>query len=325
MLSLGALWYRSPAMAVKTKSAATSKTATKTSKAKAKAKAKAAAPARGKAAAPARGKAAAKSVRAKASPARVAAVAAAVAAPPSRAARPTQPIRIFGGAPRTPAAPPAAPAPPPPVDHATRVAELWRRLETWVASTGAPPLALGAGATEKAIAAAEKAMKLGFPPDFRASLAVHDGQVTDGNGPLFPWMPGCPPLLSVARILERWKDEQALAAKREPKKEWFDAGGKLKGGVYRTGRIPIAGPLRRDSERTFLDMDPGPSGTRGQLITMVSAADFVVIDTSFAAAFERWVNVLERGIWVYDAALHTVHPRALAPATSHPSGQFSKR
>jgi cell wall assembly regulator SMI1 len=138
-------------------------------------------------------------------------------------------------------------------------------------------------------------------------------------------MPGCPPLLPLARIVERWKEEQELAAKRQPKKEWFDAGGKLKGGVYRTGRIPVAGPIRRDSERTFLDLDPGPSGTRGQLITMVSAADFVVIDASFAAAFERWVNVLERGLWIYDTALHTVHPRALAPATSHPSGLFSKR
>jgi cell wall assembly regulator SMI1 len=112
---------------------------------------------------------------------------------------------------------------------------------------------------------------------------------------------------------------------RQPKKEWFDGGGKLKGGIYRTGRIPLAGPVRREGEKTFLDLDPGPAGTRGQLITMVSASDFVVIDASFAAAFERWVNVLERGLWIYDPALHTVHPRALAPATSHPSGLFSKR
>ncbi len=253
-------------------------------------------------------------------------------APASRAARPTSPIKAVAAPPRTGASPapsrpaaPVAPPPPPPVDHAARVGELWRRLETWVASTGAPSLALNAGAPEKAIAAAEKTMKLAFPPDFRASLAIHDGQAIDGGAPAFPWMPGCPPLLPLARIVERWKDEQELAAKRQPKKEWFDAGGKLKGGVYRTGRIPVAGPVRRDSERTFLDLDPGPAGARGQLITMVSAADFVVIDASFAAAFERWVNVLERGLWIYDATLHAAHPRALPPATSHPSGLFSKR
>lgn len=259
--------------------------------------------------------------------------AAKAAAPASRAARPTLEIKAVSAPPRTIApsklaAPPPGPPTPPPVDHAARVGELWRRLETWVASTGAPALALNAGASEKAIAAAEKTMKLGFPPDFRASLAVHDGQSTEGGAggaQVFPWMPGCPPLLPLARVVERWKEEQDFAAKRQPKKEWFDAGGKLKGGVYRTGRIPIAGPVRREGERTFLDFDPGPAGARGQLITMVSASDFVVIDASFAAAFERWVNVLERGLWIYDTAMHTVHPRALAPATSHPSGLFSKR
>lgn len=243
---------------------------------------------------------------------------------PAKAAKPAKapvvaPIKAV--APAAAAAPPA----PPPVDHAARVGDLWRRLEAWVGITGAPSLSLNPGASEKAIAAAEKTMKLSFPPDVRASLAVHDGQATDGGARVFPWMPGCPPMLSLARIVERWKEEQELAAKRQPKKEWLDAGGKLKGGIYRTGRIPIAGPVRRDGERTFLDMDPGPSGARGQLITMVSAADFVVIDASFAAAFERWVNVLERGLWIYDVALSTVHPRALAPASSHPSGLFSKR
>src|SRR5262249_32862426 len=153
--------------------------------------------------------------------------------------------------------------------------------------TGAPPLALAPGASEKAIAAAEKTMKLAFPPDVRASLAIHDGQTFEVGAQTFPWMPGCPPLLSVARIVERWKEEQDLAAKKQPKKEFFDATGKLKGGAYRTGRIPMAGPLKRDGERTFLDLDPGPAGVKGQLITMVSSTDFVVIDASFAAAFER--------------------------------------
>ncbi|HUQ02289.1 MAG TPA: hypothetical protein VM261_07305 [Kofleriaceae bacterium] len=231
---------------------------------------------------------------------------------------------VAATAPAAPAAPPGPPA----VDHAARVGELWRRLETWVATTGAPPLSLSPGASEKAIAAAEKTMKLAFPPDVRASLAIHDGQVAEVGAQIFPWMPGCPPMLSVARIVERWKEEQDLAAKKQPKKELLDATGKLKSGLYRTGRIPLAGPLdprRRDGERTFLDMDPGPAGVRGQLITMVSATDFVVIDASFAAAFERWVNVLERGLWIYDTALSTVHPRALAPASSHPSGLFSRR
>ena len=251
-----------------------------------------------------------------------------VNAPPARpaVARPTAPpIRLSSLSPGFSSSRPAAPPPPAPspIDHAARLRDLWRRLETWVGAYGAPSLGLADGASERAIAAAEKTMKLKFPPDVRASLAIHAGQAADGV--VFPWMPGCAPLLSLERIVERWEEEQELARKKPPKKESVEAGGKLKGGVYRTGRIPLAGPVGKDPARTFLDLDPGPAGVSGQLITMVNATDFVVIDASFTAAFERWVNVLERGLWSYDAEWHTVHPRALAPATSHPAGLFSKR
>ncbi len=215
----------------------------------------------------------------------------------------------------------------PVVDHAARVAESWRRLEVWVAAFGGPPLALNSGAAEKSIAAAEKTMKLAFPPDFRASLLQHDGQATSASADQrsFPWMPGCPPLAPLARIVERWQEEQDLAGKKPPRPDPLDGIGKLKVGLHRSGRIPIAGSPRWDSGRTLLDLDPGRAGVGGQLLTMVNKADFVVIDVSFAAALERWVAVLERGLWSYDRDTHAVHPRALAPSASHPAGLFSKR
>lgn len=222
------------------------------------------------------------------------------------------------------AAPVTAP-PAPPVDHRARIAELWRRLEAWVAMTGAPPLALAPGAPEKAIAAAEKTMKLAFPPDFRASLAIHDGQLAADGGPPFPWMAGCGPLLPLAEVVARWREEQDLAARKAPRKDVVAPTDKLRAGVHRAGRVPIARTAGRDPELTFLDLDPGPAGTRGQLATMVSRAELVVIDTGFAPALERWVNVLERGLWSYDRERHVAYPRALAPATSHPAGLFSRR
>ena len=216
---------------------------------------------------------------------------------------------------------PARPAPPPPppaapaVDHAARIGDAWRRLTAYAASIDAPPLALRPGASEKAIAAAEKTIKLAFPPDFRASLKLHDGQ---GEERSFPWMPGCPPLWPVETIVERWHELQKLAAKLAPKKETVDAHGRLKGGVYRTGRIPIA-------DKTFLDLDPGPAGVAGQLVTMVGKTDLVVIDTSFGAALERWAGALERGVWVYDRDKHTTYPRAVPLFVGHPAGLFSRR
>lgn len=213
------------------------------------------------------------------------------------------------------AAPPPPPPPaPPPIDHVARIGELWRRLGAHVAMIGAPPLGLEAGASEKAIAAAEKTMKLVFPPDFRASLRLHDGQAAGS----FPWMPGCAPLAPLARILEEWENQQRLAAKAKPVKGPIDEHARLKPGVHRTGRVPIAG-------NALLDLDPGPAGTPGQLIALVSKVDLVVIDTSFGAALERWVSVLERGIWVYDAEKRAALPKAAPLFVGNPAGLFSKR
>lgn len=305
--------------------------------AKARAKAVAAAkpvaatkPAASPAAAVARRPARAKPAAAATSAAKPAASPAAAVARPvvaaTRAATPPARHLTARPAPAAPlrAAPVTAP-PAPPVDHHARIAELWRRLEAWVAMTGAPPLALAPGAPEKAIAAAEKTMKLAFPHDFRASLAIHDGQLAADGGPPFPWMAGCGPLLPLAEVVARWREEQDLAARKAPRKDVVAPTDKLRAGVHRAGRVPIARTAGRDPELTFLDLDPGPAGTRGQLATMVSRAELVVIDTGFAPALERWVNVLERGLWSYDRERHVAHPRALAPATSHPAGLFSRR
>jgi cell wall assembly regulator SMI1 len=231
---------------------------------------------------------------------------------PAPTIRPTIVSRppLIGGDRPPPTSAPAAPQ----VDHDARAAAAWQRLEAFVDGVGGG-LALNGPASDRAIAQAEKAMKLAFPPDFRASLKVHDGQ---GDGAAFPWMPGVAPLWPVARIVEEHAKLQQLAAKHAPKKETVDAHGKLKGGVFRTGRIPIA-------DKTFLDLDPGPNGVAGQLITMTSKTDFVVIDASFGAALERWAGALERNIWVYDRARGAAYPRALPEVTGHPAGLFSRR
>jgi cell wall assembly regulator SMI1 len=213
--------------------------------------------------------------------------------------------------PPTPAAPAKPVAAAPAVDHSERVAALWARLEAWVAAAGAPPLALGKPATDKAIKAAGKQLGLSFPADVRASLRLHDGQTAKHT---FPWLPGCPPLYALDAIVA---EHARLARAAKPKTESCDATNRVRSGP-RPGRIPLA-------DGTYVDFEPGPAGTAGQLIALVSKTDFVLIDVSLTAALERWVTVLERGIWVYDAARHAVHPRLLAAAAGHPAGWFSKR
>jgi len=229
------------------------------------------------------------------------------AAKPPLATKPLPP-------PPPPPAPLAPPPAPPPVDHAARVAEAWQRLEAFVASIGAPPLALEPPATKKSIAEAEKTMGLAFPPDFRASLLLHDGQA---EGRSFPWMPGCPPLVPVARIVEAWKKLQKPVAAKKGKPEIIEPTARVKPGLVRPGRIPIA-------DGTFLDLDPGPAGTSGQLLATVNGI-VAVVDTSFGAALERWVSVLERGLWAYDPDKHRVLPRAAPLFEGNPAGLFAKR
>lgn len=228
---------------------------------------------------------------------------------------------VFAPKKSTPVKPPPKPAPlprpvapaAPAVDHGARIAALWARLGAWIATTGAPPLLLDEPATEKAIKAAEKDLGLTFPADFRASLRLHDGQAA-GKAVTFPWLPGCPPMYGVETLVA---EHRKLARAAKPKADTCDPTNRVRSGP-RPGRIPIA-------DGTYLDFEPGPAGTPGQLITAVSKTDFVVIDLSLTAALERWVTVLERGIWVHDPASNAVHPRALATVVGNPAGLFSRR
>jgi cell wall assembly regulator SMI1 len=210
-------------------------------------------------------------------------------------------------------------------DVGARIAGLWQRLEAWAAANTGRSLELRPGASEATIAEAERTMGLTFPAGFRASLALHDGQTAfeSGSETCFPWMPGCAPLAPVQKMLEQWKEVQALADEYPPPAE-LDNDDHLRSGVYRKGRIPIAGTRYWDGDNVYLDLDPGPKGTAGQLITTVTECDFVVLDRSFEAALERWVTALEDGSWIYDRDENAEHPRDEKPHSNHPSNWFAR-
>jgi cell wall assembly regulator SMI1 len=227
---------------------------------------------------------------------------------------------------------PAAQAPKPvlvraPTDPALieRVAASWRRLESWAAANSGRSLDLLPGASEITIAAAEEKMGLVFPPGFRASLLQHDGEssFSSGASKSFPWMPGCPPLAPLDRMHFFWKELQGLAA--EYPQDGYDNDDRTRAGVYRSGRIPIAGTPYWDGDTVYLDLDPGPAGTPGQLICTVTECDFVVLADSFEVALERWVNALESGAWVWNREKNAAHPAGEAPHRDHPANQFANR
>lgn len=200
--------------------------------------------------------------------------------------------------------------------------DLWRRLGA-IADRAGAPLQLNPGLPEDTIAAAEATLGLTLPPGYRASLALHDGQATFANGePSLPWMPGCAPLAPLAAVLEQWAQLQELAAEYPPPDD-TQHGDRIKSGTYRTRTIPIAGSQYWDGDTTYVDLDPGPAGAAGQLITMFTECDFVALGPSFEAALARWVTALEEGTWVYSAEAGDVHPAGEPPHAAHPADLFA--
>lgn len=187
--------------------------------------------------------------------------------------------------------------------------KLWGRLEAWAKKNAKRSLRLKKGASEKQIAAAEKKMKLNFPAAFRASLLLHDGQ--DAKDDTFEWMPGCSPLASLDAIVEQWVDEQEQVDPDEPKKAV--EGGLLWNVLWHPRRVPIAGTPYWDGDNTYLDLHPGPKGIEGQIITLVTECDFVVLGKSFSSAIETYIEALESGDWVFDPKKNNVRPKKEKP------------
>jgi cell wall assembly regulator SMI1 len=200
--------------------------------------------------------------------------------------------------------------------------DLWTRLEALAVRHGAT-LALAPALSEDAIAAAEAKLGASLPAGYRASLALHDGQASfAGGGGGLPWMPGCGALAPLAKVLEQWAEVQSLVADFPPPEATEDED-RIRSGTYRARRIPIAGTPYWDGDTTYLDLDPGPAGTSGQLITLVTECDFVTLGPSFEAALARWVEALESGAWTVDAARGATHPAGVAPFQAHPAEQFA--
>ncbi|MFN8414453.1 MAG: SMI1/KNR4 family protein [Anaerolineales bacterium] len=172
---------------------------------------------------------------------------------------------------------------------------IWAKLEL-IAKKSGKTLGLQKGNSETSIAAAEKILNFKFPEDFRESLLLHNGQNGDPME-LFEWIPGCSPLAPLKSIIEQWGEEKESFEPEEKLKSLEK--GLMYNVMFHPKRIPIAGTPYWDGDNTYLDLIPGPKGTKGQLITMVSECDFIVLGKSFKEALETYVAVLDSGKWKY--------------------------
>jgi cell wall assembly regulator SMI1 len=187
-----------------------------------------------------------------------------------------------------------------PIEHEGEMRSLWSRLELLMADKAKPPR-LRPPATEAAIAAAEATMSLSFPPDFRASLLVHDGQ-EDGEDDLdtLQWLPNQAPLAALDRIVEQWcehcKTYEQFHANEEPQ---LIEDGTLHHYFWHPKRIPIAGNPHFDQDNVYIDFIPGPNGVAGQLALFGKGAFGSVLAPSFRTALTIFADALASGEYHY--------------------------
>jgi cell wall assembly regulator SMI1 len=143
------------------------------------------------------------------------------------------------------------------------VAERWDKLAEWLRKNEPEALKeFRSPATPKAIAAAEKALGRALPDDYKAFLAIHNGQKIDGP------MVESASLLRVEEIAARYKRLCRMEAGEDEESE-YDTDKKVKPLFYSPGWIPIAcSPRGRDF--LCLDFDPAKAGKPGQVILFVT-------------------------------------------------------
>ncbi len=174
---------------------------------------------------------------------------------------------------------------------------LWQRLEQFFAAQQWP-VALRPGASEAEIAAVEAALGLPFPTDFRASLRIHDGEDWQQG---IRWLDNAMLLLPIANILTSWQEQQTYYA-RWGEDEYVDDyqdQGRIRNVIFHPRRIPIA--EQEGVCGLWLDFTPGPAGIAGQVILDITECEFIVLAPSFHAFLTRYLELLETGVYFYEA------------------------
>ncbi|MFC7547767.1 SMI1/KNR4 family protein [Plantactinospora sp. GCM10030261] len=187
-----------------------------------------------------------------------------------------------------------------------RVVEAWARVEAGLRRVLPASLRqLTAPATEREIDAVEAALAVPLPPDFRASLRVHNG--TDPGPTLPPPDPSPVPLTQLydtSKIIEMtrmWRDNH------HPEPDWDDP--QVWAHLVDTEMLSLNGPVRpivgspgavvvgdmNGDVWWLLDCDPAPGGTPGQVVRVdIECASWDVLAPSWTRLLVRYAEDLEQ-------------------------------
>ena len=175
---------------------------------------------------------------------------------------------------------------------------IWNRIDNWLAAN-APEIInkLQPGATDEAIAQAEKLLEIEFPEDVKASYRIHNGQDRKKSGIFQGWS-----FLSLEEIIKEWESWKRLLddGTFDEEEEEGTYYGCASDGLIRTDMwwnpkwIPITAELGGDNY--CLDLDPAPEGQVGQIIIMCHDDGYrELVANNFREWLEQLATDLEGG------------------------------
>lgn len=168
------------------------------------------------------------------------------------------------------------------------VAGAWTRIEAGLNRVLPAALRrLEAPAGEQEIDAVESALGVVLPPDFRASLGIHNGTMWGSPSPV-----PLECLYDTGEIVE-WTRDWRRNAMSEDEFAHECVNGPVRPTVGSAGQV-LVGTMNGDVH-WFLDLDPAPGGTLGQVVRVdIECAQWDVLAPSWARLLIRYAEDLER-------------------------------
>ena len=173
-----------------------------------------------------------------------------------------------------------------------QVRQAWDRIEQWFSKNVPSALEnMGEPATQAQLDACEQALGVTLPDDVRASYMIHNGIKDENNPGLFSsW----DVFLSLDQVIENWKicvdiakqfggnDDTPDAWRTQAEEKIIFIKGSVKPLPGSSCWIPITN-MNGDVLR-YLDFDPAPGGTPGQVIEVdAEGCMYQVLANSFTA------------------------------------------
>lgn len=173
-------------------------------------------------------------------------------------------------------------------DVSRDVADAWAQIEAGLNRVLPAALRrLEAPAGKQEIDAVESALGVVLPPDFRASLGIHNGTMWESPSPV-----PLECLYDTREIVEWTRDWRSVAMSEDEFAHEF-VNGPVRPTVGSAGQV-LVGTMNGDVH-WFLDLDPAPGGTPGQVVRVdIECAQWDVLAPSWTRLLIRYAEDLER-------------------------------